>query len=124
MKISTICAKLFDELAKNNFKRAVIDINGRTPSKGFIVLNSMDLSHSVEGLVDFKDIVVFISDNKKLLNDNPEWCIGVKFDAATKQSVLNISSRMTKLSLAIAQARLNNQLDIFDLESKTELRIK
>jgi hypothetical protein len=124
MKISILCSKLFETLSKNNFQGATIDIKGKSPTKGFMVSTNPELERQIDGAADFKDIVVYISDNKKFLNDNPDKCIDVWFDANTKKTFLDISSRMTKLSDAINQAKTKNQLAIFDLETKTELRIK
>lgn len=120
--LGTLTTKLYKELVNNGMSGASILSDGKVPKSGFALSINSEFEFKTD-VMNFHVLVTYASKVEKFLNKSVDKGIGIWFNESDKMFYLDVITVKKSLNEAITLAKMNNQLAIFHLNTKQEIKI-
>jgi len=120
--LGTLTTKLYKELVNNSMAGASIMSDGKIPKSGFALSIDPDFEEKTD-VLNFHVLVTYASKVEKFLNKSVDKGIGIWFNESEGMFYLDVITVKKSINEAITLAKMNNQLAIFHLNTKQEIKI-
>lgn len=120
--LGTLTTKLYKELVNNGMAGASIMSDARIPKSGFVLSIDAEFEFKTD-VMNFHVLVIYASKVEKFLAKSVDKGIGIWYNTADGMFYLDVITVKKSLNEAITLGKMNNQLAIFHLNTKQEIKL-